>query len=332
MAKLRVGHYGANGHPELRSLKDHARAKLTAICEIDRETLARAWGEDHPRLGDVQIVESLDDLLGLCDAVVFCSPVRYEQPDQCIKALEAGKHVLAEKPCAFTLGQVERLIELDHGGPARFREMGGTTLDGTFIRMREIVLNQELGDVLCIQMLKSYPVFGRRPPDERIDGGLIMQAGIHGARIMQEVTGLTITEVMSFETKAGNLGRGELRMAACSICRFDNGAVGELTVNYLNPPKIGFWGNDHFRLFGSKGMLEAMDDAGRLRIARGEGPLQDIEPAEAGPQYFDLFVDHVLDGADMPLPLERELQSTLAVIAMKEAAKTGETVLVPVLK
>jgi predicted dehydrogenase len=137
---------------------------------------------------------------------------------------------------------------------------------------------------------------------------------------------------MSYETKAGNLGRGELRMVASSICRFDNGAVGNLTMNYLNPSNFGSHGNDQLRLYGTKGMIEAVDNNSRMRIATGDGPLRDVEPAPPQPSYFDLFVEHVLDGKEMPLPLERELQSTLTVIAMNEAAKTGRAVSVPVLK
>ena len=332
MAKLRIGHFGSFGHPVLRPLKGHPRAELVATCEIQRDQLVSLWGADHPGLDDVQQTSTLEELMSLCDAVVFCSPMRYQQPDQCIQALKAGKHVLAEKPCAFTKDQVDELIDLDRRGPARFLEMGGTTLTPALVRMREIVWAGDLGDILCVQALKSYPVSGRRPPDERLDAGLIMQSGIHGARAMQEVTGLTITEVMSYETKAGNLGRGELRMVASSICRFDNGAVGNMTMNYLNPLKFGSHGNDQLRLFGAKGMIEAVDDNSRLRIATGDAPLEDIEPAPTQPSYFDLFVEHVLDGKEMPLPLERELQSTLTVIAMNAAAKTGRAVTVPVLR
>ncbi len=332
MVKLRIGHFGSFGHPVLRALADHPRAELVATCEITRDELAGFWGADHADLNNVTRASSLEELVELCEAVVFCSPVRYAQPDQCVQALNAGKHVLAEKPCGFTKEQVDQLIELDRRGPARFLEMGGTTLTPALVRLREIVWNGELGDILCVQALKSYPTVGRRPPDEQSDAGLIMQAGIHGARAMQEVTGLTITDVMSYETKAGNLGRGELRMVASSICRFDNGAVGNLTMNYLNPSKFGSHGNDQLRLFGAKGMIEAVDDNSRIRIATGDGPLKDIKPAPNQPAYCDLFVEHVLDGREMPLPLERELQSTLTVIAMNEAAKTGRAVAVPVLK
>ncbi len=96
--------------------------------------------------------------------------------------------------------------------------------------------------------------------------------------------------------------------------------------------KFGSHGNDQLRLFGSKGMIETVDDNSRLRIATGDGPLKDIEPAPAQPAYLDLFVERVLVGKEMPLSLKRELQSTLTVIAMNEAAKTGRPVMVPVLK
>ena len=118
-------------------------------------------------------------------------------------------------------------------------------------------------------------------------------------------------------------------MAASSLCRFSNGAVGNLTVNYLNPPKIGFHGNDQLRLFGTKGILEAVDGLSRVRMAKGDGPLEDLETPKDRPRYFELLLDQLIDGKEMPLTLERELQSTRVVIAMKEAAETGRTVSVP---
>ena len=83
MSKLRVGHYGYNGHNVLSPLKEHDRAELTAVCHIPRDVLAQHWGEEHPGLDAIKQTESLDEMLAECDLIVCCAPVRHEQPDLC---------------------------------------------------------------------------------------------------------------------------------------------------------------------------------------------------------------------------------------------------------
>jgi predicted dehydrogenase len=204
--------------------------------------------------------------------------------------------------------------------------MGGTTLEPAFVKIKEMLDAKRLGQVICQQALKSYPMFEGRPKEERIDGGLLMQAGIHCVRAMQELSGLTAVEVTATEFNPGT--HGDLRLAAAATCTFDNGSVGTLTVNYGNPSGIGFWGNDQLRVWGTDGFVEAVDGLTRLRYSPSEGPFEDLDMPEPGPTYFDRFVSSILDGTAMPYTLERELQSTRVAIAMKQAAETATTVVV----
>jgi len=70
--------------------------EIVAVCDPDADALSRMAGSIRPR---PRLFRSEQDLLsaGICDAVVLCTP-HSRHADQIRRALEAGVHVLCEKP------------------------------------------------------------------------------------------------------------------------------------------------------------------------------------------------------------------------------------------
>jgi len=111
---LRVGLVGAG--PWARNihapgLADHPATRLSAVytrrVEAGRE-LARAY--------DAEVCTDLDELLGQVDAVAFAVPPSV-QAEQAIRAAEAGKHLILEKPVAADVAGAERLADaVDRAG------------------------------------------------------------------------------------------------------------------------------------------------------------------------------------------------------------------------
>ena len=101
---------GSIGKHHLKQLKQIERAKVAAACDIDASTLAE-FGQlaGLPRESlhnDYAELLERDDV----DAVVVCLPNRLHSPVT-VEALEAGKHVLCEKPMAVNLREAERMVE-----------------------------------------------------------------------------------------------------------------------------------------------------------------------------------------------------------------------------
>lgn len=316
--KIRVAAFGDNGHQIISQLADHPLATLVAVSAVREDRLAGL-----ANAADIRRCDSFDDLLADpdVDLISLCSPRRRDQAPQAIAAMQAGKCVYAEKPCAMSESDLDAIIETSRRTGKLFHEMAGTAFDQPYLSMRQVVASGQIGEVVQVLVQKSYPLHDRRPGDEDIDGGLLMQVGVHAARMIEHVAGVRVAQARAIETMLGNGGRGRLRIAAGMQMTLENGGIASLICNYLNPPTFGRWGNEMLRIFGTGGFVESTDGGVRTRLVTSQkdfGPLNTDAPAI---QYHDMFFDEILGRSPMPMNLDAELHPTRVVIRAK--ASTG---------
>ena len=99
--------YGAWGRFHARSIADAADGRLVAIA-APSEANAKAAISDFPEAAVHRDWEALIDDPGI-EAIAVATPNHLHAPIA-ITALEAGKHVLLEKPMANTLADCDRII------------------------------------------------------------------------------------------------------------------------------------------------------------------------------------------------------------------------------
>jgi predicted dehydrogenase len=312
MKQLGIALYGSNGHQLTGLRPDHPRARLVAVAAL----------EPPPAHPAIRRHRALAEILAdpEVDLVSLCSPRRADQAADVLRCLEAGKHVYAEKPCALTEPDLDRLIARSRQGPARFREMAGTAFEEPYLTMGEIVRAGRLGTIVQVFVQKSYPMGSGRPQDEGVVGGIITWVGVHALRLVEHVTGIRIREITALETKLGNPLPGELRAAACLTMRLENGGLAGAICNYLNQPGFGRHGNEHLRIFGTAGFVEATDGGTRTRLVIGQADLGPLACRKSAPAYEDLYFDELLGLGAMPLSLEDELHPTRMAIRAKQSA------------
>lgn len=145
MKKIKTGiaSFGMSGkvfHAPL--LAAHPEFELTAICERSKN-LASAL---YP---NTRIVNSFDQLIGDPDIelVVVNTPdtTHYEFVK---KALQAGKHVVVEKPFVFTVGEGEELIALAEEKGLLLSVFQNRRWDGDFLTIQDILNKKLLGRVV----------------------------------------------------------------------------------------------------------------------------------------------------------------------------------------
>lgn len=318
--KIKVALYGDNGHMIGHQLENHAGAELTATAAVNPLRLSPSQRANS----HIRLYGSLSELLTNkeVELVSLCSPKRLDQADDAIACLRAGKHVYAEKPCAMREEDLDRIIEAARVNNREFHEMTGTAFGQPYLAMRHLVQNQTIGTVVQVLVQKSYPSnFASRPQDEAVDGGLLCQVGIHTIRYIEHVAGQKVESVEAFETGLGNPGPGNLKMAACFILRLKNGGVASAISNYLNPKGFGKHGNEHLRIFGTLGFVEAVDGGARTRLILGDKDCGPIDVSEPSKDYFDYFISALRGEGSMPLTLEDELHPTRIVIRAKASAQ-----------
>lgn len=301
---LKVGCHGLNGHQILGQLKSNPLARLTAVSGIPASKL-----EPDFKGRNVEVCASLDELLKAdVDFVSLCSPLRASQPQDALKCLEAGKHVLAEKPCAFSGEELARILDAAKANGVLFREMSGSENDPPIRQMKSLIAAGQIGRVVQAWAQKSYPFHAGRPQDPDVDGG-IFQAGLHGLRFLEFLCDARVEQVSCMKTRLGNpVAGGGLDLAASVNLGFSGGILANVTVNYLNRKELGTWGNEQIRVFGTEGFIETTDGLtkGKLVNAKGVLDLSDAGKRLETP-YFTSYAELILEGKAMPTPFEIEI-------------------------
>jgi predicted dehydrogenase len=120
---VRVGIVGVGfmGKTHLGIYLNNKKAKVTAFCDIDKKKAKGDFGSGGGNLGsggakslskDVKGYRKAEDLINdpNVDLVDICLPT-YLHAEYTIKALNAGKHVLCEKPLTIDIKDAERVVK-----------------------------------------------------------------------------------------------------------------------------------------------------------------------------------------------------------------------------
>ena len=116
------------------------RCKLTAVCDPKAERLNQ--------FSSIEGFVSVDDFLrsSETDAVLIATP-HYSHTAIGIQALEAGRHVLVEKPISVHKSDAERLIAAHRGSDQVFAAMFNQRTDPFFLKLRQLVQSGDLGAI-----------------------------------------------------------------------------------------------------------------------------------------------------------------------------------------
>lgn len=266
MSNLRVAVVGLNlglAHARAYSLAEHAELKW--VVDLNDE-LAKKTAEE---LG-CQYTTDWTSILDEVDAVSLCTP-HHLHASQALTAIEAGKHVLLEKPLANTEQECQQII--------RRAEKKGTVLMLAYVvrylpalrKLKEVVDSGVYGQPINI----SCWVEGMLPPvpgtwfasKEKLGGGVLFSHGCHYIDILIWLMG-NPTHVAAMGTRNGTEwmeGEG----TSHSIMTFENGALGHLVVSWgmkhKEPPaKLHIHTTDALIILGNRmSTVEVVTDEGR---------------------------------------------------------------------
>lgn len=327
------------------SLKGYERADLVALADPDEGKLrAAAVAYDVSRTYlDYRELLSCDDI----DGVVIAVPHAFHF-DIASGALEAGKHVMVEKPMVLSAADAWTLVDL---AEARGRHlMVGYTYHFTphARRAYDIVRSGRLGELrfvsgLFASMVESY--FRGQPDDYRdvfgfpvtgpgestysdpkiAGGGQGMTQITHGMGMVFWLTGQRATEVSSYME---NFDLAVDLVDAVSY-RLDGGAIGTMGATGTVAPNLPE--QQEFRYYGSEGLLLQELVNGKLAFYGNDGTVEeypDLPEAEIYPAGATSrgLVDLVLDGGANLAPADVGAVTVEFLEAAYASARDGKPV------
>lgn len=315
MKQIRAAVYGDNGHQItlLKELENDPRIRIIAAAACTKTEFAP----------DVRIYDTLEELLEdpQVDMVSLCSPRRKGQAAEAIRCMRAGKHVYAEKPCAFTEEELDEIIAVSKETGCKFHEMAEMEYKDVYETLIRLVKEGAIGEVVQIFTQKSYsPNLENRPQDEEIDGGLLMQVGIYNMRFAQQVTGKKIIRAKAVQTQKGNPKEGELHTAVSFLTEHEDGVIGVGISNYCNPSlTFGSHGNESIRVFGTNGFAEITDNGQHWRLCTHQKDYGAFAVTGHSRHYFYDVLDELLGEKSIAFSLEEELHPVRMVIRAKSS-------------
>ena len=239
MEQLTVGMIGLS-HPHslahLRTFDASARVRGVALYDPDAGARERAAGECR-KAG--KAYASLDDLLARTDVPVVCVALpNNEVPEVAARCARSGKHILCEKPCARSAGEVQPVLEALATHQVQFCVYYVWRRNPAILRMQELVQAGAIGRLTSVELRMVTTQVRFRDPShwlfkrEVAGGGVLSWLGCHWLDLLRFVTG---QEVESVSALMGTLSGEDISVedAATVSMRLSGGALASLHAGYL---------------------------------------------------------------------------------------------------
>ncbi|MBZ5577472.1 MAG: Gfo/Idh/MocA family oxidoreductase [Acidobacteriia bacterium] len=245
-----------------------------------------------------------------------------------IRAAEAGKHVLCEKPIAMSVAECQTLIAARDRTGVRIGEAFMVRTHPQWLRSRELARSGEIGEVRAVMVAFSY--FNRDPANIRqipeFGGGAVMDIGCYAIQISRFLFG---AEPVNVTARLDRDPQFQTDRLASAVLEFPSGHCA-----FTCSTQIVY--HQRVQILGTTGRIEVEvpfnptpDRATRLLVDRGTDLYGDgirVEEIPACNQYTiqgDLFSRAVRGEGEVPTPLEDSLRNMAAIEAVFESARTG---------
>ncbi len=351
MSQIRFGFIGAGQIAEsaAAAVNSHPNASVVAIQDLNAQRVAELCKAQSIAKGYATAAELLAD--PEVDAVYIAVPNKFHAP-LAIQALEAGKHVLLEKPFAMNSAEAKQVAEAACKAGKVFTLGMNCRFMHSAQKVKTLVNQNVFGEIYHakaywfrrtgIPRLGTW--FGNR---ELAGGGCLNDIGVHVLDLCLYVMG-NFEPVSVFGAtygKFGHRGLGEggwgksertnitfdVEDFASGFIRFANGATVSLDVSWAchqaEPNRAGV------EIYGTEGGANAFD--GRLftpaapdSVAKGYQVTQDIDAEVAFPHgdRFHNFINHLLGTEELCVTVEQALTVQRILDALAASAASGREV------
>ncbi|MDX2241436.1 MAG: Gfo/Idh/MocA family oxidoreductase [Leptolyngbyaceae cyanobacterium bins.302] len=220
---IRVGVIGVGnmGQHHTRVLSLFKDVELVGIADVNVER-----GLDTASKYRVRFFENYHDLLGLVDAVCVAVPTRLHYPVG-MACLQAGVHVLIEKPIAANIAEAESLVNAAAESHCILQVGHIERFNPAF---------QELSKVLNTEELLALEAHRMSPYSDRAnDVSVVLDLMIHDIDLLLELAGSPVSKLTASGSRASDSGYLDYVTATLG---FTNGIVATLTASKVTHRKI----------------------------------------------------------------------------------------------
>ena len=331
--EIRVGVVGYGGAFNMgkHHLKEMEAAGMTpvAVAEMDPERLEVA-SKDYPGIGTFG---TIDEMLAKSDVnlITLITP-HNTHASLAIQALEAGRHVVCEKPLAITTEECDAMIAAAEKSGVMLSTYHNRHWDGLPRTAVKLVKEDGvIGDVYkidCRMGRRGLPGEWWRS-SKSISGGVLYDWGVHLLEYALQIVDADITEVSGFAKEgywspqvkwADDTNEDEAR----AVIRFSNGVWVTLTITSLDTdPKGGM-----IEISGTEGTLTFDNPHKSYRLIQSKDEnrvtTEGTQLETQGYLYYQNVADFLTDKAELVITPEWSRRPIHILDLAVESAKTGK--------
>lgn len=327
-----IPEYLENPNAEIRGYFD---LNLQRAQELAEKFGGKAFASVEELLADPSI-----------DAVSICV-ANFAHAEMTIKALEAGKHVLCEKPMAVTLAECEAMV-------AAAKKAGKHLMIGHNQRLAKahMVAKKMIEEGAIGRILTFRTTFGHGGPEtwsidpgksvwffdkKRAAMGAMADLGIHKTDLIQFLTGQKVVRTTARLTTLDKRDAGGNLIGvddnAFCIYELSGGAYGTMTASWTY-----YAAEDNSTiLYGTKGTMRIYDDPAHSIVVNkssGETEYYDVEQIQTNDNQtksgiIDLWMEALVQDKEPEISGESALSAMRAVFASLVSSEKGCTVEIP---
>ncbi len=353
MNKLKIAIIGVGSISEVHiaSYLSNPLAELYAFCDINEERL-KMMGKRHGitklYTDEAAMLKELPEI----DAVSVCTWNSAHAPCT-IMALNAGKHVICEKPMAINTGEAEAMLTAAKKNNKKLMIGFVRRFGSDAMLAKDLIDADKLGEIYygkVTTIRRNGNPGGWFGEKSRSGGGPLIDLGVHVIDLTRYLTGrpkVTSVYAATFnklgarsdvKTPKPYVSAGATDHDICdcedlasALIRFDNGFVLSVEVSFsLNTSKE----NNTVQLFGAKGGIELGGSVELYNVT--EGYMSNVSFAgntgfdgdKAFGREINNFLQYVNGTADCRNPAEDGVEMMKILDAIYESASTGHEVIV----
>jgi len=290
--------------------------KTIAMCDTNPARVEAARTE-LPNLkgyfNDITDMLKMKDL----DLVVVILPHNLHAK-AAIQCMEAGKHVIVEKPFCITVDEADRMIETARSNKVMLSVFHNRRWDPDYLAIRDIIDKGLIGNIFHIEcggMGYGHPRFWWRSNKE-ISGGIMYDWGAHFLDwvlnlVDSRVTGVTGEMKKLVWNSVTNEDYGQVYM------KFENGVTADFATS-----SIGALSRPKWRILGTRGAIEVTkpDEIRVVSVSSGishDGIIKIVDTGQTWMKYYGNIADHLLMGEELAVKPEQARR----IIAVIEAGE-----------
>lgn len=320
----------------MQAIKQLLNARLTAVCDVNEELLR----ETADKFGVGLAVTDYRKLLESpeVDAVVIVTPDQLHR-EMTLAALDAGKHVLCEKPMALTMEDCKAMIQA--AKKAETKMMVGQICRYTpgFMAAKELIDRGEIGELFFVETEYAHD-YAKIDMPWRLDPLRhgFLGGGCHAVDLARWIAGDPV-EVFGYANHK-MLNNYPTDDCTIAVMKFPNDVIGKVFVS--TGCKRDYTMRSVF--YGSKGTIITDNTSTHMTVFKegmgnGETMLSALPETHAIPVQYPVtvnnhnafgelveFVDCVLNDKPIRTTAVEGAKTVLASLAVVESTKTGKPV------